>query len=164
MATATGLAAILGMSGKCGNDHLAGRSNALLGAIRRVPLDVVHGAGRISQSEGNLVLDDKDITKSTVKVTIDANTLETREPDSRQASEEPGFSRCGQIPYLTFKSTKVEKAGGGKLKVTGDLTIHGVTKSVVLDVDGPKTPIKDPWECSARPFLPQPRSTARISA
>jgi polyisoprenoid-binding protein YceI len=46
---------------------------------------------------------------------------------------------------MTFKSTKVEDAGAGKLKVTGDLTIRGVTKPVVLDVTAPKPPIKDPW-------------------
>jgi polyisoprenoid-binding protein YceI len=46
---------------------------------------------------------------------------------------------------MVFKSTKVEQAGEGKLKVTGDLTIHGVTKEVVLDVEGPTAPVKDPW-------------------
>ena len=47
--------------------------------------------------------------------------------------------------FKSFKSTKVEKAAAGKLQITGDLTIHGVTKSVVLDVTEPKLPIKDPW-------------------
>jgi polyisoprenoid-binding protein YceI len=46
---------------------------------------------------------------------------------------------------MTFKSKKVEQNGVGKLKVTGDLTIRGVTKEVVLDVDGPTAPVKDPW-------------------
>jgi len=46
---------------------------------------------------------------------------------------------------MSFKSTKVEKGSSGHLKITGDLTIHGVTKSVVLDMTEPKSPIKDPW-------------------
>ena len=50
-----------------------------------------------------------------------------------------------KYPTITFQSKKIEAAGVGKLKVTGDLTIHGVTKQVVLDVDGPTAPIKDPW-------------------
>jgi len=49
-----------------------------------------------------------------------------------------------KFPTITFKSKRVEVTGTGKLKVTGDLTIHGVTKEVVLDVDGPSEPIKDP--------------------
>jgi polyisoprenoid-binding protein YceI len=50
-----------------------------------------------------------------------------------------------KYPNITFKSKKIEAAGTGKLKVTGDLTIHGTTKEVVLDVDGPSPTIKDPW-------------------
>jgi len=50
-----------------------------------------------------------------------------------------------KYPTITFQSKKVEPAGPGKLKVTGDLTIHGITKEAVLDVDGPSAPMKDPW-------------------
>jgi polyisoprenoid-binding protein YceI len=56
----------------------------------------------------------------------------------------PNFFDVAKYPTLTFKSKRVELAGTGKLKVVGDLTIHGVTKEVVLDVDGPTAPIKDP--------------------
>jgi polyisoprenoid-binding protein YceI len=57
----------------------------------------------------------------------------------------PRFLDVNKYPTLTFQSKKVEAAGAGKLKITGDLTIHGVTKEVVLDVDGPSAPMKDPW-------------------
>jgi polyisoprenoid-binding protein YceI len=57
----------------------------------------------------------------------------------------PNFLDVEKYPTITFKSKKVEAAGAGKLNITGDLTLHGVTKEVVLDVDGPSAPVKDPW-------------------
>ena len=101
--------------------------------------------GEFHGINGTVVLDDKDISKSAVNVTIDATSVDTREPDRDKDLKGPNFFDVAKYPTFTFKSTKVESAGTGKLKVTGDLTIHGVTKSVVLDVDGPKPPIKDPW-------------------
>jgi polyisoprenoid-binding protein YceI len=94
---------------------------------------------------GTVVFDNSDISKSSVTVTIDATSVDTREPDRDKDLKSANFFDVAKYPTFTFKSTKVEQAGAGKLKVTGDLTIHGVTKSVVLDVDGPKAPIKDPW-------------------
>jgi polyisoprenoid-binding protein YceI len=57
----------------------------------------------------------------------------------------PNFFDVTKFPTITFKSKKVESAGQGKLRVTGDLTIHGVTKEAVLEVDGPSAAIKDPY-------------------
>ena len=57
----------------------------------------------------------------------------------------PNYLDVKKYPSIVFQSKHVEAAGAGKLKVTGDLTIHGVTKEVVLDVDGPSAPMKDPW-------------------
>jgi polyisoprenoid-binding protein YceI len=57
----------------------------------------------------------------------------------------PNFLDVQKYPTITFQSKKVEAAGAGKLKVTGDLTVHGVTKEVALDVDGPTPAMKDPW-------------------
>jgi polyisoprenoid-binding protein YceI len=101
--------------------------------------------GEFHNIKGTVVLDDKDISKSTVSVTIDATSVDTREPGRDKDLKSANFFDVEKYPTFTFKSTKVESVGGGKLKVTGDLSIHGVTKSVVLDVDGPKSPIKDPW-------------------
>jgi polyisoprenoid-binding protein YceI len=78
-------------------------------------------------------------------VTIDASTVDTREPDRDKDLKSPHFLDVAKYPSISFKSTKVEKGATGRLKITGDLTIHGVTKSVVLDVAEPSPPIKDPW-------------------
>jgi polyisoprenoid-binding protein YceI len=101
--------------------------------------------GEFHGVNGKVVLDDGDVTKSSVDVTIDATTVDTREPDRDKHLKSPDFFDVANHSAITFKSTKVESAGPGKLKVTGDLTIRGVTKQAVLDVTAPKSPIKDPW-------------------
>src|SRR5687767_15513584 len=100
--------------------------------------------GDFGKVEGVLQLDDKDVTKSTVEATIDATTIDTREPKRDAHLKNPDFFDVEKHPSITFKSTKVEKAKGDKLKVTGDLTIKGKTKSVVLNVDFPKTEVALP--------------------
>ncbi|HUL34581.1 MAG TPA: YceI family protein [Candidatus Eisenbacteria bacterium] len=94
---------------------------------------------------GTIVVDNSDITKSSVNVTIDANTVNTNEPDRDKDLKSPNFFDVARYPTITFKSTKVEKNADGTLKIAGDLTIHGVTRSVVLNATAPKPPIKDPW-------------------
>ena len=101
--------------------------------------------GEFHAVNGTVSLDDADISKSSVEVTIDASTVDTREPDRDKDLKSPHFLDVAKYPMMSFKSTKVEKGASGRLKITGDLTIHGVTKSVVLDVSAPKPPIKDPW-------------------
>jgi len=94
---------------------------------------------------GTVVVDDSDVSKSTVNVTIDATTVDTREPDRDKHLKSEAFFDIAKYPTITFQSTKVERNNDGNLKVTGDLTIRGVTKSVVLTASLPKIPIKDPW-------------------
>jgi polyisoprenoid-binding protein YceI len=101
--------------------------------------------GEFHSINGTVVLDDQNIANSSVNVTIDATTVDTREPDRDKDLRSPNFFDVAKYPTFTFKSTKVEQVAPGKLKVTGDLTMHGVTKSVVLDVDDPKPAVKDPW-------------------
>lgn len=101
--------------------------------------------GEFHGVKGTVALDDQDITRSTVNVTIDATSVDTREPDRDKHLKSPDFLDVANHPAITFKSTKVEQVSPGELKVTGDLTIRGVTKQVVLNVEGPKAPIKDPW-------------------
>jgi polyisoprenoid-binding protein YceI len=101
--------------------------------------------GEFHGINGTVVYDDGDVSKSSVEVTIDANSVDTREPDRDKDLKSANFFDVANHPTFTFKSTKVEAAGTGKLKVTGDLTIRGVTKPVVLEVTVPKAPIKDPW-------------------
>jgi polyisoprenoid-binding protein YceI len=112
-------------------------------AVKHLAISTVRGA--FSSVNGSITFDDKDVTKSTVDVTIDVNSVDTRQPDRDKDLKSDKFFDAANYPSITFKSTKVEQAGAGKLKVTGDLTIRGTTKSVVLDVDGPTAPMKDPW-------------------
>jgi polyisoprenoid-binding protein YceI len=101
--------------------------------------------GAFSKVTGSVVLDDKDISKSTVEVTIDANSVDTRVPDRDNDLRSEKFFDVAHYPSITFKSKRVEQVAPGKLKVIGDLTIRGTTKEVVLDVEGPTAPMKDPW-------------------
>ncbi|XXF76721.1 YceI family protein [Myxococcaceae bacterium GXIMD 01537] len=101
--------------------------------------------GEFGKVTGAVNFDEKDPTKSTVEATIDASTINTREPKRDEHLKSPDFFDVAKYPSITFKSKSVKKAGAGKLKVAGDLTMHGVTKEVVLDVEGPSKEIKDPW-------------------
>ena len=111
-------------------------------AVRHLTISTVRGA--FTKVSGTLQLDDQDITKSSVDVTIDAASIDTRVPKRDDDLRSDNFFDVAKYPTITFKSRKVEQVAPGKLKVTGDLTIHGTTKEVVLDVDGPTAPIKDP--------------------
>jgi polyisoprenoid-binding protein YceI len=90
--------------------------------------------GEFGTYQGKLVLDEADVTKSTVDATIDVNSLTTKVADRDAHLKSPDFFDVAKYPTITFKSTKVAKAGKDRLTVTGDLTLHGVTKPVVLDV------------------------------
>jgi polyisoprenoid-binding protein YceI len=94
---------------------------------------------------GTVVWDDADVTKSSVNVTISVATVDTQEPGRDKDLKSPNFFDVEKFPTMTFQSTKVEQIAPGELKITGDLTIHGVTKQVVLNATAPKSPIKDTW-------------------
>ena len=93
--------------------------------------------GTFNKVNGTVNLDDKDPTRSKVELTIDAATIDTHEPKRDAHLKSPDFFDVAKYPTITFKSTKIDKAGKGKFKVTGDLTMHGVTKPVTLAVEGP---------------------------
>lgn len=112
-------------------------------SVRHMAISTVRGA--FSKVNGTVVLDDQDITKSTVDVSIDVSTVDTREPGRDKDLRSDHFFDVEHFPTMTFKSKKVEQVAPGKLRVTGDLTIRGTTKEVVLDVEGPTAPVKDPW-------------------
>jgi polyisoprenoid-binding protein YceI len=112
-------------------------------AVRHLGLSTVRGA--FTKLNGTVSLDDRDISKSSVEVTIDAASVDTRVPNRDNDLRSDHFFDVAKYPTITFKSKKVEQVTPGKLKVTGDLTIHGVTREVVLDVDGPTAPANDPW-------------------
>jgi polyisoprenoid-binding protein YceI len=101
--------------------------------------------GQFKGVKGTVNWDDQDISKSSIEVTIDATTVDTGEPKRDADLKSANFFDVATYPTITFKSTKVEQVSAGKLKITGDLTIHGVTKQVVLEVEGPSNAIKDPY-------------------
>jgi len=84
-------------------------------------------------AQGTLVFDAADPAKSSVDVTMPLSKLDTHVGALDEHLKKPDFFNADKYPVVTFKSTKVEPLGGDKFKVTGDLTVHGVTKPVVLD-------------------------------
>jgi polyisoprenoid-binding protein YceI len=88
----------------------------------------------LNNVDGTLVYDEKDPTKATVEATLPLSGLDTFVPKLDEHLKSADFFDAAKYPNVTFKSTKVAAAGKGKLKVTGDLTVHGVTKPVTLDV------------------------------
>ncbi len=90
--------------------------------------------GEFTKYQGAVALDDHDMTKSTVEATIDVSSVDTRVADRDAHLKSPDFFDAAKYPTMTFRSTKVAKAGKDKLTVTGDLTLRGVTKPVVLEV------------------------------
>jgi polyisoprenoid-binding protein YceI len=93
---------------------------------------------------GSVVYDPANLGKSSIQATIDAASVDTRVEMRDNDLRSARFLDTQKYPTITFQSKKLEAAGAGKLKAIGDLTIHGVTKEVVLDVDGPTPAIKDP--------------------
>ncbi|MGF6711530.1 polyisoprenoid-binding protein YceI [Luteibacter sp. W1I16] len=88
----------------------------------------------LGQVQGTLVYDEKDPSKATVEATLPLAGLDSFVPKLDEHLKSADFLDAAKYPTVTFKSTKVVPAGKGKLKVTGDLTVHGVTKPVTLDV------------------------------
>ncbi|MGH9396784.1 MAG: YceI family protein [Terriglobia bacterium] len=101
--------------------------------------------GRFVGIKGSLSLDDEDVTQSQVEGSIDAASLNTHEPQRDTHLKSPDFFDAEKFPSLSFRSSRIARSGDGELEVTGDLTIRGVTRSVVFTVDGPSAPAKDPW-------------------
>lgn len=101
--------------------------------------------GSFGKHVGVVEINDQDITKSKVEVTIDTASINTNVQKRDDHLRSAEFFDVAKFPTMTFVSKKVAKAGKDKLKVTGNLTLHGITKEVVLDVEGPSVESKDPW-------------------
>ena len=92
-------------------------------------------AGQFAQGQGTLEFDPADPTRSSVAVTIPLSTLSTGVPALDEDFRSTDFFDTARFPTATFKSTKVEKgAGMDRLQVSGELTLHGVTRPVRLEV------------------------------
>ncbi|MGD0836804.1 MAG: YceI family protein [Polyangia bacterium] len=106
--------------------------------------------GQFEKFHGSVNIDDKDPARSTVAVTVDIASLNTHDPKRDAHLKSPDFFEVAKYPTATFKSTKVQKTGKDKLKVTGELTLHGVTKPVVLEVEGPSKAYQTPFGTTVR--------------
>jgi polyisoprenoid-binding protein YceI len=111
-------------------------------SVRHLGVSTVRGA--FTKVSGSVQHDPADPSKDTLEATIDANSVDTRVEMRDKDLRSARFFDVEKYPTITFHSKQTKVAGPGKLQITGDLTIHGVTKQVVLDVDGPSAPIKDP--------------------
>lgn len=110
--------------------------------VRHLMVSNVKGVfGKVS---GVVLVDEKDITKSTVTATIDTASIDTGVAKRDAHLKSADFLDVEKYPTMTFVSTNVARNGAGKLKVTGNLTLHGVTRPVVLDVEGLAPESKDP--------------------
>jgi polyisoprenoid-binding protein YceI len=101
--------------------------------------------GEFTKITGSASINLADPTKSTVEVQIDANSVNTREPQRDDHLRSADFFDVANYPTLSFRSTQIIANGPDNLKITGDLTIRGVTKEVTFEAEGPTPPVKDPW-------------------
>jgi polyisoprenoid-binding protein YceI len=108
-------------------------------------LGISNVQGEFTKVTGTVTLDEQDITKSSVNATIDVNSVDTRVAGRDNDLKSPNFFDAAKFPTMTFQSKRITKGADGKLQMTGDLTIHGVTKEATFAVDGPSEAIKDPW-------------------
>jgi polyisoprenoid-binding protein YceI len=100
--------------------------------------------GRFTDFEGTITMDEENPGRSSVDVSINATSVDTAQPDRDTHLRSGDFFDVEKYPTLNFKSTGVKKAGSDSFKVSGDLTIHGVTRPVVLDTTFLGL-AKDPW-------------------
>ena len=107
--------------------------------VRHLGISTVQG--QFTKISGSVDLDDLDITKSRVNATIDVNSIDTRVTRRDNDLKSDHFFDAAKYPTMTFQSTKIEKTGSNTAKMTGNLTIHGVTKEVTFEVTGPSAPI-----------------------
>jgi polyisoprenoid-binding protein YceI len=108
-------------------------------------LMVANVKGEFSGIAGTVICDAENPANARIEATIPVNTIHTRDEQRDAHLKSADFFDVAMYPTITFVSKKVTKVDDGEWKVTGDLTIHGVTREVVLDVEGPAPEAKDPW-------------------
>lgn len=107
-------------------------------------LMITNVKGRFGTLSGTVDYDPEKPEASQIDVTIDATSIDTRDEKRDAHLRSPDFFDTEKFPSITFKSTSVKKTDDG-FAATGDLTIHGTTNTVTLEVEGPSAPNKDPW-------------------
>lgn len=111
-------------------------------SVKHMMIAKVHGG--FEKLSGKLVYDPASPAQTNIEVAIETASINTREAQRDTHLKSPDFFDIEKYPQITFKSRQFEKAGDD-YKVVGDLTIHGVTKQVTLDMESPTAEIKDPW-------------------
>jgi polyisoprenoid-binding protein YceI len=107
---------------------------------------VANVRGEFAGPTGTISFDPQNIAGTLkAEAAIDARTVNTRNADRDRDLKSDRFFAVAKYPTITFRSRRAEAGPGGHIEVTGDLVIRGVTKEVVLDVEGPTAPVKDPW-------------------
>jgi polyisoprenoid-binding protein YceI len=117
-------------------------------AVRHLMVSTVRG--QFNKVSGTVVIDDADLTRSRLDVTIDAASVESRDAKRDEHLRSADFLDVARYPTITFRSTRVENGSDGKLRAIGDLTIHGVTKPVTLTIEELAAPSKAPWGTTVR--------------
>jgi polyisoprenoid-binding protein YceI len=112
-------------------------------------LAISNVTGSFTKVAGSAVLNEKDIAQSQVSASIDVSSVDTRVEARDKDLRSPNFFDVEKYPTIEFKSKRIVNSGG-KLQMIGDLTIHGTTHEVTLDVDGPTPELTDPWGNSRR--------------
>jgi len=113
-------------------------------------LMIANVRGEFSKVSGTVTFDPSNPAASSITAEIDINSINTREPDRDKHLKSPDFFDAANYPTMKFQSKKVEADGPEGYKVTGYLTIRGLTHEVVLNVIGPTPEIKDPWGYARR--------------
>lgn len=108
-------------------------------------LTVSNVKGDFSKFQGVAIIDDQNINSLKVEVTIDAASVNTGHAQRDEHLRGPDFFDVTKYSTITFVSKKVIKTDANRLKVIGDLTLHGVTREITVDVEGPTPEVKDPW-------------------
>ena len=108
-------------------------------------LMVSHVRGTLGPVSGKVIINEQDITRSSVDIRIDASGVDTREPKRDEHLRSADFLDVAKYPQVTFVSRNIQKAGDGTLKLTGDLTIRGISKPVTLEVEPLGDSLVDPW-------------------
>ena len=101
--------------------------------------------GQFPKVTGALTVDENDLARSRVEASIEAASIETRDPQRDAHLRSADFLDVEKFPTLSFNSTRISLVREGELAVEGDLTIRGVTRKVTFSVEGPTPPVKDPW-------------------
>jgi len=112
-------------------------------SVRHLGVSTVRGA--FMKVTGSAKYDPANPANDSLMASIEAKSVDTRVEMRDNDLRSPNFLDVEKYPTIKFQSKQVKASGDGKLQIIGDLTIHGVTKEVTLDCDGPSAPIKDPW-------------------